>query len=80
MTLTFSEIIASLTLFAAIVGVWIDAKTRIKATEVRITELEKRLDRDNEREHEFMKNVREDIGKLYEKIDELKDLILTIKK
>ena len=63
--LTFGQLIAVISLFGGIVGIYVVVKVAIAKIEVRVSTLEKKQDRD---EHKF--------DMLFQKIDELKDLII----
>lgn len=82
MTITaiISLIISGLALLGAIIGVWVALQNRITTLEVKQSNTDARLQADTQRYEHFKTEMRSDINKLYEKIDEVKDLIINLNK
>lgn len=67
-------------LLATIAGAWALLQSRIKALEVEHENLKERMKDDSTRYERFKQEIRSDIDKLYERIDEIKTLIIDLKK
>lgn len=67
-------------LLTTIAGAWALLQSRIKALEVEHENLKERMKDDSTRYERFKQEIRSDIDKLYERIDEIKTLIIDLKK
>lgn len=83
MTLTYSEIVSTLFLLAAIVGVWLDARLRINTTEADIKNLKDNLkihyadnDKDNIKLLKEIEQINENNKQISTQIYDLKILII----
>jgi hypothetical protein len=65
-----------ITVFGSIITVWVLLVSRITTLEVQLREHKEQSDRDNKRYENFETEIKKDISKLYDKIDEIKDLII----
>ena len=82
MTLTaiISIVISGIALLGSIIGVWVVLQNMITTLEVKQQNIEARIAQDTARYEVFKAEMRNDINKLYEKIDEVKDLIINLNK
>ena len=82
MTLTaiISIVFSGIALLGAIIGVWVALQNRITTLEVKQQNTDARIAYDAARYEIFKAEMRTDINKLYEKIDEVKDLIINLNK
>jgi hypothetical protein len=72
----WEEIISGLGLLAMIIGVYSKNKADMKGMEIEIINIKDRQNRDQKRVEDNMLEIREDISKVFDKIDELKDLLI----
>lgn len=72
----WGEIISGLGLFAGIIAVWVRTKVDIAKLEVEMKKMQERQDRDQDRGNDWVKENKQDHEKLFDKIDEVKDLLI----
>jgi hypothetical protein len=83
MTLSFSEILTVLTFLGAIIGVWIDARVRLNALEVKLKMLEDKVTHhcdSNDRDFdELLKDLKEVAGQQLKSTEDLRKDITELK-
>lgn len=82
--LTFGNVISLIGLLLLNIGIvyraWASNSVKIAKLESDYLGLKERLERENKRTEDAIKDLKCDIKQLYDKIDELKDLIISLKR
>lgn len=83
MTMTFYQIMSiilpMLGLLGGLITVWVVLQSRITALEVEYKNMKEQIKADTIRYERFKSEIRADIDKLYQKIDEIKNLLIQMK-